>query len=288
MTEAPPDLPADFWRPGPLMVELLFGAPPSVDHETIAARAAERVGMPTEVIGDDDAAGLGGARGIAFPEIPVTFAEGAVPLAIWLMQTGERTIDEDTWIETNLRQTWAWDGAEAAVRQAKTAMLVTDLIASSLDHRIRLPAYQAVLGAAVELLRPAALWFAVGERFVEPAAYLADLDADRAAFESTVNVRYVTIEERPEEQLMDTVGMKSFGLPDVQCHFTTLDPSWVAGKLLGIARYLFDEGDIIEDGNTVPGLRVDERWPCAHEVALMDPEREVLDIDPSPYGPPRD
>jgi hypothetical protein len=86
---------------------------------------------------------------------------------------------------------------------------------------------------------------------------------------------------------MDTVGMAPFGLPDIQLHFTTLDPSWVAGKLLGMARYVFDQGDIILDANTVPGLTDGERWPCAHEHALMGPEREVLDIDPSPHGPRR-
>jgi hypothetical protein len=278
------ELSADFWRPSPVMVELLFEVAPTLDdHGDIAARAAERAGSRTEVIGDDD----GSTRGIAFPGITVPFAEGAVPLAIWLMPAGDRTIDTDTWIEGNLRQTWAWDGAEAAVRRAGEALLVTDLVAGPLDHRIRLPAYQAVLGAAVEILGPGALWFVLGERFVEPAPYLRDLDSDPAAFESTVNVRFVTITNRPGEQLMDSVGMKPFGLPDIQLNFTTLDPTWVAGKILGTARYLFDNGDVIEDGNTVPGLRDGERWPCTHELPMMGPQREVLDIDPSPYGPVR-
>lgn len=280
-----PDLPRDFGAPSPLMVELLFERPPTVDDGRILARAAERAGSRAEPIGDDDGQGT---RGIAFPEIGVPFAEGPLPLTVWLMPTGERTIDDNTWIETNLRQTWAWEGAEEAVRRTREALLVSDLMAGPLDHRIRLPAYHAVLGAAVEVLAPIALWFATGERFVDPAAYLADLEDDPNAFESSVNVRYVTIEERPDEQLMDTVGLAPFGLPDVQMHFTTLDPSWAAGKLLGLARYLFDNGDIIEDGNTVPGLGAGEQWPCAHELALMEPQREVLDVDPSPYGPVRE
>jgi hypothetical protein len=202
------------------------------------------------------------------------------------MPVGERTIDEETSMAQTLRQTWAWDDAEATVRQAREAILVVDIAAGPLDRSVRLPAYHSVLGASVEVLHPAALRFAVGERYVDPAAYLRDLAADSNAFESTVNVRFVTMSDRPGEQLMDTVGMASFALPDIQLHFTTLDPSWVAGKLLGIARYLFERGDIIEDGNTVPGLN-GERWPCVHELALMGPEREVLDIDPSPHGPRR-
>jgi hypothetical protein len=42
-----------------------------------------------------------------------------------------------------------------------------------------------------------------------------------------------------------------------------------------ITRYLFDNGDVIEDGHTV-GV---ERWVARHEVALIAPERDVLDLD---------
>jgi hypothetical protein len=143
------------------------------------------------------------------------------------------------------------------------------------------------LASIIDVAQPQALHFMRAQRFVEPAAFLADLATDPTGFTSTVNVRYVTITERPEEQLMDTVGMAPFGLPDIQIHYTTLEPNWVAGKILGVARYVFDQGDVIEDGHTVPGLDEHERWPCAHELALMEPKREVLDIDPSPYGPRR-
>jgi hypothetical protein len=156
-----------------------------------------------------------------------------------------------------------------------------------LDRRLRLPAFHATLAAAVELLRPEALHWMQGERFVEPSAYLADADADPIAFESTVNVRYVTIADRPGEQLMDTVGLAQFLIPDIQMHFTTLDPGFVAGKVLGIARYLFDNGDIIEDGQTVPGQADGEKWPCRHEEPLLGPARVVLDVDPWPNGPRR-
>jgi hypothetical protein len=276
--------PDSFGRPSPVMVELLFEREPVVDYARIAELAATRAGSRTEVVG---AKGQELARAVAYPEITVPFAEAALPLTVWLMRSGDRTIDHDSWVGENLRQTWSWGDAEAVVRRTTSAILVTDIMAGPLDHRLRLPAYQAVLGSAVEVLRPDALWFAVGERFVDPAAYLADLADDPNAFASIVNVRYVTISDRPGEQLMDTVGMTQFGLPDVQLNFTTLDPSWVAGKLLGIARYVFDQGDIIEDGNTVPGLTDDERWPCAHELAMMRPQREVLDLDPGTHGPPR-
>ena len=46
--------------------------------------------------------------------------------------------------------------------------------------------------------------------------------------------------------------------------------------------YLFKNGDVIRDGETVDGAQPGERWPCSHEVALIAPERAVLKDRPGP------
>jgi hypothetical protein len=272
--------PADPGRPGPVLVELLYEAAPQLDPSVIAAMAAGRAGTPAEVVD-------GSPTGIAFPDRTVEYAEGHAPMVVWLMEPGEMQ-RPDGWIEETMRQTWAWDDARGVVERCRSSLLVADLMAGPLDPRVRLPLYQAVLAAVVATTAPLAMHWVKGERFVEPAAYLADAADDPNALNSTINVRYVTVADRPGEQLMDTVGMAAFGLPDVQAHFTTLDPAWVAGKLFSVAAYIFERGDVIEDGHTVPGLTDDEAWPCTHELAMMGPEREVLDIDVRPHGPPRD
>lgn len=276
-----PDPPEDLPGPSPTLVELLFEATSSIDYSAVAARAGTRAGTAATVIGD------GAAIGIAFPAHAIRFADGDLPMAVWLLRAGERP-GTDAWIEQTMRQSWGWPDAEEVVQRATAAVLVSDIMAGPLDPRVRLPIYHAVLAAAVEQARPIALRWVTGERFVRPETYLADVAEDPAALESTVNVRYVTLADRPGEQIMDTVGMAPLGLPDVQCHFVSLDPGQVAGKLLSIARYLFDNGDVIEDGHTVPGLDGDERWPCLHELALLGPRREVLDLYVGPHGPSRD
>jgi Domain of unknown function (DUF4261) len=266
-------------RPSPVLVELLFEGEPAIDGTALAAGVAARADTATELV-------PGPPLGIAFPEWPVQFADGSAPLVVWLMEPGEMT-RPDGWIEQTMRQTWAWDAAPEVVARCRSSILVADLMAGPLHQRARLPLYHAVLATLVESSRPQALHWIKGERFMEPEAYLRDVAADPLAFESTVNVRYVTLSDRPGEQLMDTVGMAPFGLPDIQALFTTLDPPWVAGKLLSVAAYVFEHGDVIEDGHTIPGFREDESWRCAHELALMGPEREVLDIDVGAHGPAR-
>ncbi len=52
--------------------------------------------------------------------------------------------------------------------------------------------------------------------------------------------------------------------------------------LYNAAYYLFEHGDVIDDGDTIQGIPTDQRWTCQHELALAEPEREVIDINPGP------
>ena len=79
---------------------------------------------------------------------------------------------------------------------------------------------------------------------------------------------------------MDTLGLNTFQLPDIQCHFVGLNPSDVATFLFNTAKYIFDEGDVIENGDTIEGIEKGQEWVCGHEESLVGPERIVLDINP--------
>jgi len=80
--------------------------------------------------------------------------------------------------------------------------------------------------------------------------------------------------------LMDTIGLAALGLPDLQCHFRNLDVQAVAGMLYNTGLYIFENGDVIEDGHTVAGINPNDKWLCQHEDSLLEPERVVLDVNP--------
>lgn len=84
----------------------------------------------------------------------------------------------------------------------------------------------------------------------------------------------------PGEMVMDSLGLAALGLCDVQCHFKELDPNSVARALYNLAAYLFERGDVIEDGHTVEGATPGSKWRCRYEDALVPPARVVLDLDP--------
>lgn len=95
-------------------------------------------------------------------------------------------------------------------------------------------------------------------------------------------MRLFNIQGRPGETLMDTLGMAAFALPDLQCHFVGLDPGRVASCLYGYAEYLFQNGRVIDSGHTVQGLTPGSKWSVRSEESLVEPAREVLDLDPGP------
>jgi len=273
------EVPPGFGLPSPTMVELLYESPPVPNLAAIVNRAAERAGSPATAIDGEQ-------RGISFPDHVVPIADRPVPMTVWIL-AAEPTRPAD-WIEATLHQTWRWrEEAAAIVPQTTASLLITDMFAGPLERHQRLRLFHAGLAAIVEDTHPIAMRWVNGERFLEPEFYLRDLAGDPLAFESTVNVRYVTFEDQPGVGLMDSVGMAAFALPDVQLHFRDLEPNWVFSKVFNVARYLFDEGDVIEDGHTVPGLSDDDHWPCAHEWAVLGPRRMVLDINPAPHGPVR-
>jgi hypothetical protein len=81
--------------------------------------------------------------------------------------------------------------------------------------------------------------------------------------------------------VVDTRGLAVFGLPDLQCHFHSLGMEQMFPFLCDLGVYLFENGDVIESGHTIPGLD-GTNWRCRHENSLVPPTRIVLDINPGP------
>ena len=87
-----------------------------------------------------------------------------------------------------------------------------------------------------------------------------------------------------EDMLIDTVGMSTLFLPDLQYHFHDMDPNWVVNHAYNVASYILANDNPIEDGETVDGVEDgqmsrDVQWECRYEDALIQPPRAVLDIN---------
>ena len=103
-----------------------------------------------------------------------------------------------------------------------------------------------------------------------------------------VNVRFFNI-EGTEDMLIDTVGMSTLFLPDLQYHFHGMDPNWVVNHAYNVASYILEHDNSIQDGETIDGVADGQmcreiQWKCQYEDALIQPPREVLDIHMGNYA----
>jgi hypothetical protein len=184
-------------------------------------------------------------------------------------------------IGPSLHQTWNWKEAREVVGACKHMLIANDLMAAPLERQIRSKQFRGFLRAVQETMPADAIHFMNSGVVVNPAEFLRHQQAtDGMEMMGGINVRLFRIEGTDGDCLMDTMGLAVFGLPDIQCHFRQLDCGEMAHKLYDIAFYLFGKGDVIKNGETVEGFDASQRWKCQHEMALVGPERVVLDLNP--------
>lgn len=191
-------------------------------------------------------------------------------------------------LQPALRQSWRFREAEALIPRIRHRVLVSDLFASQLPHQTRLDLFRRALAAVLETVPCPAIHFIYSQQIVPTPAYL---EASASGewdwfFAGFLNTRVFQVEEHPGQVLMDTMGLAALGLPDLQCRFRGFDPLQVAQVLFNTGQYLFEHGDVIEDGHTVAGVLPESRWRAHREVALAPPERPVIDLEPGPAPPP--
>ena len=91
------------------------------------------------------------------------------------------------------------------------------------------------------------------------------------------------------DMLIDTVGMSTLFLPDLQYHFHDMDPNWVVNHAYNVASYILEHDNPIQDGETIDGVADGQmcreiQWKCQYEDALIQPPRGVLDINMGNYA----
>lgn len=264
---------------GPYMIELFFEEPPVIPREAFAKALERRAGRVD----------LGDGEGVncALLDHRVMMKDGSMPAMISLLEggRGEAAKDPLERYASALQQTWDWPDAKDVLARCAHQMLLTDFVAGGLPRAERIGVLDAAVRAALETMPVRALAVLPSDRIVNPAAYLATTrnEAIRRLF---VNIRFYNVSNgASREVVMDSLGLQVFGLPDVQCHFVDGEPPTFAGFLMGMAEYVLEKGDVIQNGHTVPGKDGD-RWPCRHEESLVPPKRVVIDVRPGKHTPP--
>ena len=258
-------------------VELLYAFAPTIRKPQLLRALAKRC-PAVEPLDKNPQQGL-----LAFihPDHLIALKDATVPAQILVSPLEKVPTGEG--IESALQQSWDFPRARNVVAQSGAAVLVSDLMSSALPYLERFDLFTRCLLAVLEVAPPEAIHWVPAQRIVNPIAYRKSADQSVPArfFAGAINVRLFNAGGAAEgTMLMDTMGLAALGLPDIQCHFRTLDPQQMAPFLYNLAMYVFERGDVFEDGHTVDGID-GEKWLVRHEQSLSAPGRQVLDIEPA-------
>lgn len=262
------------------MVELHYRRLPRIDYSDVKSRAA--VILENELDSSDphttDKTFL-----ILHKAHSVQYTDGKLPAQTAILSRDDGS--DPAAYEAEIQQSWGCENAEELLSGSVATQLVTELMARQLPPPDRVALFHGVLRALIEVSEPFALLFKHSQQVVAPADYLAACDEDPIYRPGSLNVRFFNISNSDGDMIMDIRGLEEVGLHDLQCHFRDLEPNAVARVLHNTALYIFDNGPVIESGQTVAGIDPDSKWSCQFEESLLEPKREVLDLNPgSPHA----
>lgn len=223
--------------------------------------------------------------GFALLDHPAFYEKEKQSYPSQLVLYGPDAFDASQWDELIISQFWDCPDKATFAAQCRYSIMGSNLMASNLPMQEQ---YQIIADFADVLLEVfpdcIGIYWPHSRRLVPREDFLAPhWNSEGLHFlDGGVNIRFFNI-EGGNEMLFDTLGLTTLGLPDLQCHCKNLEPNDVVNFLRNLAVYLFQNGDVIEDGNTVEGID-GGKWHGQREDCMVGPGRMVLDICPGAFA----
>lgn len=209
------------------------------------------------------------------------YSDGAVPAQLVLLPASGG-VDPEKYADA-FQQSWSFPNARDVVMACNHTCLFADMLSAALPQDTRRKLLARGLLSVLECLPIDAVYSVETQQFIEPSRLMAELNSPQQLGNPTtgfLNVRFFNVSNTPGDMVMDTLGLAPFGLTDLQLHFRGLEPNDAARVLHATAAYVFERGDVIDDGHTIQGRVSDERWGCRREDSLLEPKRAVIDVNP--------
>lgn len=259
----------------------LFENPVTMPQTEVFRKALAQEFGNVEVLGQFETPQKpGDLAGFLLHDYPVYYEKDQLNAPSQLVVYGADAFDKSQWDDMVTAQFWDCPEKDTFMPRCNYSILCSNLMAAGLP---RLEQYGIMWRYAQAMLKlfpdcigiywPHSQKLLSRKRMSEPGWNSENL----YFLDGGLNVRFFNISGTDGEMVFDTMGLVSIGLPDLQVHCKNLEPNDVVMFLRNLAAYLYQEGDIIEDGNTVEGID-GGKWRCQREASLILPERPVLDI----------
>ena len=258
--------------PQMLTAKLLFADKPAIDKERITSEL--KTVHPGVYRPDGESALL-----YFFPDVEVQFENGSIAAQCTIFLPDANDEKAEVAPEA-FQQNWHWAEADKAAAACHFEFLVSDFMSRTLDYKVRLKLFMEFLVAVTRVVGPQVVYSVAAQKLIAPDDLVDSwTNPDQRLLHGLVNVRLFNISNGSAgEILMDTVGLHLLGLPDFQIRFAGLDEGAVGQALWNYAYYVYEHGDIIDDGNTIQGVTPQSKWKCERQIAAVAPERVVIHL----------
>ncbi len=253
---------------------------PTADKEKIAEVLEKHVG-------NIDVAGVNEETVHVFAlDYIAEFKEGTAPVQLMIMRAMEGKPELD---QLQLSQLWDCPNGREILENCKYFMATVDFLGSAMtDMKARGRLLMDLMEAMFELYPSCkAVYFPIsGKMFSREAVVGDNIPKEDRFIKYAINVRFFNI-EGSDEYIVDTTGMSSVFMPDLQYHFNkNIDPNMVVNHAYNLLSYIYEHNNPIEPDQTVSGIDVRTgqmegsiQWKCQYEQALIQPMRTVIDIN---------
>lgn len=230
------------------------------------------------------------SAGFAPQNYKVHYEDNDADIPPTLMVTNCEKIDKPVLDDFDRSQVWDCPNVDELLAECQYRVFATDMLASGLAAKERADMLVKYVDALLELYPSCkAVVFGLSRKFLsrETIENHPDKDVTRFIYYA-VNVRYFSI-QGTDDMMVDSLGMSTLFLPDLQYHFHGMNPDDVVIHAYNVLYYIFEHDNPIGDGETIAGLEngdmsSDIQWKVQYEDSLIQPVREVLDINMGEYA----
>lgn len=242
---------------------------------------------------------LGAVTGMSYSENMAAFSadkykvlfDGKSELAPQLVLMKCTEIDEPLLDDVSATQLWDCPESDTILDECQFRIVATDMLSSVLDYHQHAKMLVEYIEALMEAFPTceAVLFDNSMKMHSRESIINCDLPDDFKFINLGVNVRFFQL-QGTDDFIVDSLGMSLLGLPDVQYHFHGMNVNAVVNHAYTLLSYIFDNGCVIESGDTFDGVNEsgditgDVQWLLNYEDSLIQPVREVLDVDTGIYA----
>lgn len=208
----------------------------------------------------------------------------------FLMVTSCSAIEKPLLDDIAMSQLWDCPDGEQILSSCKYQVVATDMMAAGLNYKERAEMLVHYAEALVEMFPSCkAIIFENSKKMLtREAIQNCTVPEEMRFIHYAVNVRFFRI-SGTDDMLVDTLGMNTLFMPDLQYHFHGLDPNQVVNHAYNVLSYIYDADNPLKSGDTIDGIKDGQMsqevmWTVRYEDSLIQPLREVIDMNMGEYA----